>query len=158
MVNSVNMANRYVSCAETNEKPQSKANKLSLCNELISDAKTKTAKNYYDMLSQPCYSLFSVDGKVSGKTHVRTDELTSYREFICEANTKRLEAIKDGNIELAQYYSSEIDKAQAQINTIINQEDAHANRTADVVSNGFKQVADTTIKVADTTTRLGMFS
>lgn len=51
-------------------------------------------------------------------------------KFICKANTKRLEALENGNIELVQYYSSEIDKAQAQINAIINQEDAHANRTA----------------------------
>lgn len=81
MVNSVNMTNRYVSCEEINKKPQKEVNEFPSCNEIIYNTDTKVDKNYYDMLSQPCYSLFSVEGKISGKTHGRANELTSYREI-----------------------------------------------------------------------------
>lgn len=96
--------------------------------------------------------------KINGKVHNRKDELTTYRQAIYNANIKMTEAADNGNLELAQFWSSIIDSAQEKIFAIINQEDNHNSSRTNQFVDVANQAVDIGEKIIDTGSKLAVFA
>ena len=88
--------------------------------------------------------------KTNGKNHCRRDELTAYRETIAIANQCMIGAAIEKDNEAVSCWSKITDAAQAKIFAIIEQEDNHSYKKADMTSSGVKSAIDNADKAIDT--------
>ncbi|MBQ8886571.1 MAG: hypothetical protein IJY61_02605 [Candidatus Gastranaerophilales bacterium] len=88
--------------------------------------------------------------KVDGKTHSRKDELTSYRTVLNVASDNLCIAAQEGNKEAYELCTQIIDFTQAKIDSIIEQEDKHSYKKADVSSASIKSAIENTDMALDT--------
>lgn len=88
--------------------------------------------------------------KTNGKNHCRKDELSAYRETIAIANQCMIGAAMEKDNDAVTCWSKIIDATQAKIFAIIEQEDNHSYKKADIASSGVKETIDTVDRAVDT--------
>ena len=88
--------------------------------------------------------------KTNGKNHCRKDELTAYRETIAIANQHMISSALAKDNDAVACWSKIIDDSQAKIFAIIEQEDNHSYKKADVTSASVKSAIESTDKAIDT--------
>ena len=88
--------------------------------------------------------------KTNGKNHCRKDELAAYRETIAIANQQMINAAIEKDNDSVACWSKIIDASQAKIFAIIEQEDNHSYKKADISSSSVKTAIDNADKVLDT--------
>ena len=88
--------------------------------------------------------------RANGKNHCRKDELTAYRETIAIANQCMIGAAMEKDNDAVSCWSKIIDATQAKIFAIIEQEDNHSYKKADITSSGVKAAIDNADKAVDT--------
>ena len=93
---------------------------------------------------------YVVSTKTNGKNHCRKDELTAYRETIAIANQCMIGAAMEKDNEAVSCWSKIIDATQAKIFAIIEQEDNHSYKKADITSSGVKEAIDNADRAVDT--------
>lgn len=88
--------------------------------------------------------------KVSGKTHCRKDELSSYRTVLNIASDNLCIAAQEGNMEAYDLCTKVIDFTQAKIDSIIAQEDNHYYKTSDISMSKKQNTAEVMDKMVNT--------
>lgn len=94
---------------------------------------------------------YAMPTKTNGKNHCRKDELSAYRETIAIANQQMISAAIEKDNDAVNCWSKIIDATQEKIFAIIEQEDKHFYKKADVTSSSVKTVVDSADKVVNTT-------
>ena len=79
--------------------------------------------------------------RTSGKTHNRKNELAMYRKFLILMTEGMIKALEKGDKDLCQRYNEEIDKFQECIFKIIEQENSHFNKKADICTEWLTSIA-----------------
>ena len=93
---------------------------------------------------------FVSSAKANGKSHCRKDELAAYRETIAIANQCMIGAAIEKDNDAVSCWSKIIDATQAKIFAIIDQEDNHSYKKADVNSSNVKSVIDNADRMVET--------
>lgn len=88
--------------------------------------------------------------KANGKSHCRKDELAAYRETIAIANQYMIGAAIEKDNDPVSCWSQIIDTTQAKIFAIIEQEDNHSYKKADVASSNVKSAIDNADRMVET--------